>query len=109
MGGVQALRRVYVRNNRRQGEVVHSACDAGNQARLCERLRAERQFLPHVAIRERTRRHAEALAHFFRRYAYNEWYPLTKEEFAAYAADCPEPVAPYSWQRENTDAGDGET
>jgi hypothetical protein len=24
-------------------------------------------------------------------------------------ADCPEPVAPYSWQRENTDAGDGET
>jgi hypothetical protein len=51
----------------------------------------------------------EALAHFFRRYAYNEWYPLTKEEFAAYAADCPEPVAPYLWQRESADGGDGET
>lgn len=40
----------------------------------------------------------ETLAHFFRRYAFNEWYPLTKDEFAAYSAACPEPVKPYPWQ-----------
>ena len=27
----------------------------------------------------------EALSHFFRRYAFNEWYPLNREEFNAYA------------------------
>lgn len=51
----------------------------------------------------------EMLAHFFRRYAYNEWYRLTKEEFDAYAATCPEPVNPYPWQRESVAEGDGET
>ena len=40
----------------------------------------------------------ESIAHFFRRYACNEWYPLTKEEFDAYAEKCPEPVKPYPWQ-----------
>jgi hypothetical protein len=40
----------------------------------------------------------ETLAQFFRRYPYNEWYPLTKEEFAAYTAACPEAVQPYPWQ-----------
>lgn len=40
----------------------------------------------------------ESLAQFFRRYPYNEWYPLTREEFEEYAADCPEPVNPYPWQ-----------
>ena len=40
----------------------------------------------------------ESLAHFFRRYPYNEWYPLTKDQFQAYAADSPEPVKPYPWQ-----------
>lgn len=42
----------------------------------------------------------ETLAQFFRRYPVNEWYPLTKEEFEAYAeAKKPEPVEPYAWQR----------
>lgn len=59
--------------------------------------------------REANEHFREALAHFFRRYAYNEWYPLTKEEFAAYAAACPEQVNPYPWQRESVDGGDGET
>ncbi len=40
----------------------------------------------------------EALGHFFRRYALNAWYPFTKEEFQAYAADCPEEVEAYPWQ-----------
>jgi hypothetical protein len=40
----------------------------------------------------------ESFAHFFRRYAYNEWYPLTKEEFQAYAEERPEPVKSYPWQ-----------
>jgi len=41
----------------------------------------------------------ESLAHFFRRYAYDEWYPLTSEEFEAYAEACPELVEPYPWQK----------
>jgi hypothetical protein len=40
----------------------------------------------------------ESLAHFFRRYALNEWYPLTKEEFDAYSEKAPD-SAPYPWQR----------
>jgi hypothetical protein len=40
----------------------------------------------------------ESLAQFFRRYPYNEWYPLTKEEFQAYSEESPEPVRPYPWQ-----------
>lgn len=43
----------------------------------------------------------EALSHFFRRYAYNEWYPLTKDQFEAYSARCEEPVAPFPWQKES--------
>ncbi len=40
----------------------------------------------------------ESLAHFFRRYPYNEWYPLTKDQFQAYAESSPDPVKPYAWQ-----------
>lgn len=40
----------------------------------------------------------ERIAEFFRRYAYDEWYPLDKEEFAAYQEACPEPVLPFPWQ-----------
>jgi hypothetical protein len=41
----------------------------------------------------------ESLAHFFRRYAYNEWYPLTSDELSAYQEKCPEEVEAYPWQR----------
>jgi hypothetical protein len=41
----------------------------------------------------------ESLSHFFRRYAYNEWYPLTAEEFKLYAAQVGEPVTAYDWQK----------
>ena len=40
----------------------------------------------------------EKLASFFRRYAYNAWYPLTKEEFEAYEKENPG-TEPYNWQR----------
>jgi hypothetical protein len=42
----------------------------------------------------------ESLAQFFRRYPVNAWYPLTKEEFDAYAdSQKEEKVEPYVWQR----------
>jgi hypothetical protein len=41
----------------------------------------------------------ESFSHFFRRYAYNEWYPLTRDEYNAYAAACGEGTEPYTWQR----------
>jgi hypothetical protein len=41
----------------------------------------------------------ESLSHFFRRYAYNEWYPLTKEQFEAYSRRCEESLEPFPWQR----------
>jgi len=41
----------------------------------------------------------ESFSHFFRRYAYNEWYPLTKEEFEAYAAPQDETIDAYPWQK----------
>lgn len=40
----------------------------------------------------------ERVAEFFRRYAYNEWYPLTDPELAQYAKNR-SGVTPYSWQR----------
>jgi hypothetical protein len=40
----------------------------------------------------------ERLAEYFRRYAYNEWYPLDKAEFEAYRGSRPEPIGPYPWQ-----------
>ncbi len=40
----------------------------------------------------------ETLAHFFRRYAFNEWYPLTKEEFEEYEIERRETIEAYPWQ-----------
>lgn len=41
----------------------------------------------------------ETVAYYFRRYAYNEWYPFTRDEFEAYAAKFDEAVQPYPWQQ----------
>jgi hypothetical protein len=41
----------------------------------------------------------ESLSNFFRRYAFNEWYPLNREEFAEYAAQTGEHVAAFDWQK----------
>jgi hypothetical protein len=40
----------------------------------------------------------ETIAQFFRRYPYDEWYPLTRDEFQEYQKDSPEPVRPFPWQ-----------
>jgi hypothetical protein len=40
----------------------------------------------------------ESLGQFFRRYPYDEWYPLTREELEAYAASKREAVPPFPWQ-----------
>lgn len=39
----------------------------------------------------------ERLSEFFRRYPYDEWYPLNQTEFAAYQRNDPE-AAPKAWQ-----------
>jgi hypothetical protein len=61
-----------------------------------EDLRSERCGTLNATANDHFR---ETLAHFFRRYAYNEWYPLAKDQFEAYADRCGEPVEPFPWQR----------
>lgn len=39
----------------------------------------------------------ERISEFFRRYPYNEWYPLNKEEFTEYKKQYPD-VSPYPYQ-----------
>ena len=46
-----------------------------------------------------TQHFRESLGQFYRRYPYNEWYPLTKEEVQEYVKDCPEKVTLYDWQK----------
>ena len=41
----------------------------------------------------------ERIGDFFRRFPYNEWYPLDREEFQLYKANSPEPIEPYTWQK----------
>ena len=41
----------------------------------------------------------ETIAQYFRRYPYDEWYPLTQEEFGEYQNDSPESVEPFPWQK----------
>jgi hypothetical protein len=41
----------------------------------------------------------ETMAQFFRRYPYDEWYPLTKEEYEAYTRAKDEYIKPFPWQK----------
>jgi hypothetical protein len=41
----------------------------------------------------------ERLSEYYRRYPYDEWYPLDKAEFEEYRRSKPEPVEPFPWQR----------
>jgi len=41
----------------------------------------------------------ERLSEYYRRYPYDEWYPLDKAEFEEYRRDKPEPTEPFPWQR----------
>lgn len=40
----------------------------------------------------------ESIAQYFRRYPYDEWYPLTNEEFLEYNKE-KGPVKPFEWQK----------
>jgi hypothetical protein len=40
----------------------------------------------------------ERIGEFFRRYPYDEWYALNREELQAYRADKPEPIQAFPWQ-----------
>jgi hypothetical protein len=40
----------------------------------------------------------EKLSEYFRRYPYDEWYPLNKEEFIEYKKNKPEPIEPFPYQ-----------
>ena len=48
----------------------------------------------------------ERIAEFYRRYPYNEWYPLDRDELAVYRGIYPD-AAPYPWQTATT--GEGES
>jgi hypothetical protein len=40
----------------------------------------------------------ERLSEYFRRYPYDEWYPLDKAELEEYRKNNPEPIEPFPWQ-----------
>ena len=40
----------------------------------------------------------ESVAQYFRRYPYDEWYPLNKEELTEYKRE-KEDIEPFDWQR----------
>lgn len=41
----------------------------------------------------------ERLSEYYRRYPYDEWYSLDKNEFEEYRRSKPEPIEPFPWQR----------
>lgn len=47
----------------------------------------------------------ERIAEFFRRYPYDEWYPLNQEELEAYMSDYPD-AKPFPWQSPTQPTGD---
>ncbi len=47
-----------------------------------------------------TQHFRERLSEYYRRYPYDEWYPLDKAEFEEYRKSKPEPIDPFPWQRE---------
>jgi hypothetical protein len=46
-----------------------------------------------------TQHFRERLSEYYRRYPYDEWYPLDRAEFAEYQKSKQESVEPYPWQR----------
>lgn len=41
----------------------------------------------------------EKLSEYYRRYPYDEWYPLDKNEFQQYKGSKNEPIDPFDWQK----------
>jgi hypothetical protein len=59
-----------------------------------EKLRFRRKGCLNEVARNHFR---ERISEFYRRYSYNEWYPLNKEEIEFYQKDYPD-AEPYPWQ-----------
>ena len=47
----------------------------------------------------------EKISEFFRRYPYDEWYPLDKDELAVYLKDYPD-IKPFDWQQSGQERAD---
>lgn len=72
-------------------------------------LRVPRQDIEDLRSLRRCRLNSIAGAHFrerisefFRRYPYDEWYPLSAEEFEAYSSEYPD-TPPFDWQKTGSD------
>jgi hypothetical protein len=89
----------YLPADERRGIPEKMAADFREPIRIprttLERLRVYRVASLNGTARAHFR---ERLAEFFRRYAYDEWYALTKEEFEAYNKDKGGSVEPFPWQ-----------
>jgi len=50
----------------------------------------------------------ERLSEFYRRYPYDEWYPLNREEYQKYVADKggDEDIKPFPWQEQDDAAAE---
>ena len=83
------------------GFLDRKAADFRSVIRLpLEELRNLRQYRVGQLNMVATEHFRESLGQFYRRYPYNEWYPLTKEEAESYAQDKRlEPTDLYEWQR----------
>ena len=71
--------------------------------------REELEHLAHLRLgrlnRVATEHFRESVAQFFRRYPYDEWYSLTKEEFEAYCQATGD-VVPFPWQEKAASSGE---
>lgn len=70
-----------------------------------ERLRFLRKGRLNNVAKEHFR---ERIADFFRRYPYDEWYPLNQEEFEEYSKKYPG-TEPFSWQTSYEERGETES
>lgn len=78
-------------------------------------LRVQREDLENLRALRRGRLNAVAMQHyreriaeFFRRYAYDEWYPLLPNELEQYREKYPE-ADPFPWQRPDATGSSGPT
>lgn len=93
------LRWFYLPRDAEMGFPERMAVDFRLMIRVCRSDLEEMRSLRIARLNKVATEHfRETLAQFFRRYPYNEWYPLTREEFETYREASPEPVEPYSWQ-----------
>jgi hypothetical protein len=93
------LRLFYLPSSSEVGFDEPKVCDFGVLLRIPRRDLEEMRDCRVGRLNSLATEHfRETLAQYFRRYPYNEWYPLTKDQFATYVAEIPE-AEPYPWQK----------